>query len=295
MPAFFEVSFARSICGFDGFGTSSFCDIWQWKLDPYRCRDHMERHRDVTFRNLHPEERIPDISRKVYEVQDGFFLRQIFLLADGATLWRYVRKITGEILLSYVVNPDWSEIVLVQDHSNSSGNMAFEYLCHIFPVCGLKQNILTFHGALVEERDRGFILSAASGVGKTTHARLWRDGRDALILNGDRGVCRKVNGVWTGFGLPWSGTSGEEINRSVPVKAIVVLERAERNRAVQIQGEEAFAGVLPHMLCPVWNAELSAKAMDLLADFLEHIPVIRLQCRPDLQSVEELKRVLDTL
>ena len=113
-----------------------------------------------------------------------------------------------------------------------------------------------------------------------------------MILNGDRAVCRKIEGKWTGFGLPWSGTSGEQINRSVPIKAVVVLERKKVNRAFSISGEEALAGVLSNLQCPAWDAQLTGKAMDLLDDFLRHVPVIRLQCRPDKEAVEVLEKAL---
>ncbi|MGN0204726.1 MAG: hypothetical protein ACI4BB_09290 [Coprococcus sp.] len=170
--------------------------------------------------------------------------------------------------------------------------MAFEYLGHIIPHVLLKHDILTFHGVLMEYEGQGIIISAPSGTGKTTHARLWRDYKNALIINGDRATCRKVDGIWTGFGLPWSGTSGEQINRSVPLKALVVLERGEANEACRMAGLEAFGAVLPHVQCPVWDKELVGKAMELTDDFLREVPVIRLRCRPDVESVEVLRNIL---
>ena len=295
MPESFTVDFAKSICRFESFGSSSFCDNWQWKLDPFRCSVTDRGCYEITFRNAYSGELFSNIVKKVYEVQNGFFLHQVFSLTDGGTLWRYIRKVGGELLLSYYVNSEWSEIVLLEDHTSSSGNMAFEYLCHIFPPCGLMLDMLTFHGVLMEYEGNGLIISAPSGTGKTTHARLWRDNRHALIINGDRAVCRKVDGIWTGFGLPWSGTSGEQINRSVPIKAMVVLERSECNQAFRIGELEAFGAALPNILCPAWDADLTGKAMDLLNDFLQEIPVIRLRCRPDLESVEVLSKVLEDL
>lgn len=295
MPASFNVEFAQSICRFENYGCDSFCDNWQWKLDPFRHYVPAKEPYEVCFRNACPGETFSYIVRKIYEVQNGFFLQQIFSLADGGTLWRYSRKVGEKLLLSYYVNNEWSEIVLIEDHTSSGGNMAFEYLCHIMPSCGLALNMLTFHGVLLEHGGKGLIISAPSGTGKTTHARLWRDNKHALIINGDRAVCRKVDGIWTGFGLPWSGTSGEQINRSVPVQAMAVLERGGENRAFQIRGIDAFGSVLPNLLRPAWDAGLTGKALDLLDDFLRSIPVIRLQCRPDQESVEILSKILEEL
>lgn len=293
MSASFDVNFAGAICRFQEFGGSSFCDSWQWKLDPYRCE--RKDSPDLIIRNSNHWEGAPEILRKVSEVQDGFFLRQVFKLADQRTLWRYMRKKTGELLLSFRVSADWSEIVLVEDHTCSGGNMAFEYLCHLMPVCGLTFGMLTFHGALMEHEGEGIMISAPSGTGKTTHARLWRDQKQALILNGDRAVCRKEHGVWKGFGLPWSGTSGEQVNRSVPIKALVILSRSKENQASRIKGEKALSASLSHMLCPAWNGRLVGKSLELLDDFLKEVPVIRLSCRPDADSVEVLARALEEI
>lgn len=292
MPTSLKVSFAKAVCRFEGFGSSSFCDSWQWKLDPYRCLDKSQDYYELIFRNGSLDSEALDFSEKIYEVQDGFFLRQVFRLSKGETLWRYVRKSSGEVLLSYIVDSAWSQVTLCEDYSNTAGHMAFEYLGYIFPACGLKMDMLTFHGVLLEYKGYGLIISASSGTGKTTHARLWQDEKHALILNGDRAVCRKIEGKWTGFGLPWSGTSGEQINRSVPIKIVVVLERKEVNRAFPISGEEALAGVLSNLQWPTWDVQLTGKAMDLLDDFLRHVSVIRLQCRPDKEAVEVLEKAL---
>lgn len=295
MSASFTTELADIVCRFENYGPGTFCDSWKWKLDPYRCTYCDAGQYAVTFRNRRSEEALPDIEGKVYEMQDGFFLRRVFALSGGGTMWQYVRKKSGETMLSFAVDCKWSEIVLVEDHSVTAGQMAFEYLGHIFPACGLALDRLTFHGVLLEHNGYGLIISAPSGTGKTTHARLWRDLKRALIINGDRAACRKKDGIWTGFGIPWSGTSGEQINRSVPIKALVVLERGEENCAFQIKGQEAFGAVLPHVQCPAWDADLTGRMLGLMDDFLQNIPIIRLRCRPDGESVDVLAKAVEDL
>ena len=281
-------------CRFASLGGGPLGEPWQWKLDPYRASSDLgERGAALWVRRLPPGE-APTVPRqRLHAVHEGFFLREVWDLADGGTLWRYLRRQSGEVLLVYRVSPDWSEITLLEDHTQTGGQVAFEYLCHLFPACVLGYGLLTLHGVLMEHRNRGVILSAPSGTGKTTHARLWRDRKNALILNGDRAACRKVDGVWTGFGLPWSGTSGEQINRSVPLRAVVVLERGEENEAFPVSALDAFGAVLPQVLCPTWDAALTETAMGLLDDFLACLPVLRLRCRPDAEAADVLERALE--
>ena len=281
-------SLAGMLCQFRQYGSSSFCDSWEWKLDPYSVYD---RHQPVDLYIENADVAI-DEETALYEQQDGFFLRRISRTKEGGTLWQYLRKKNLNVLLSYHVSADWKRITLLKDHSSSCGQMAFEYLAHLLTACMLAHGLLTFHGVLMEYEGNGIIISAVSGTGKTTHARLWRDLRRALIINGDRAVCAKTAEGWTGYGLPWSGTSGEQINRSVAIRALVVLRRGETNEAHRISALEAFHQVFAHVLYPSWDKALAEKMMDLLESFLRDVPIFLLSCRPDAESVDVLHAAL---
>ena len=198
-------------------------------------------------------------------------------------------------MLCFSVDASWQTVSLMEDNTGSAGNAAFLWLTMMLPGACLKHGVLTFHGALVEYGGQAFAVCADSGVGKTTHARLWRDCKNALILNGDRAVCRETDGVWTAYGTPWSGTSGEQINRSAPLRALVVLERGGRNEAARLSLPETLPAILPHLLYPGWDRELSERAMERLDSLLCAVPVIRLRCRPDTEAVDVLCRALEAL
>ena len=279
----------------DDYNSIDYWNIWKWKLNPYETRNLTNIENKGISVGGNGRSSIPPVKILLHSEEAGFFDRRVYAIADGSTVWCYVHRKNQKIIIAYHVIPELRKIILLQDSSNTSGELALEYLGQIVPSFFLKYGIIMFHGVLMEYEGQGIIISAPSGTGKTTHARLWRDNKHALIINGDRAVCREEDGIWTGFGLPWSGTSGEQINRSVPIKAMVVLERSECNQAFRIGELEAFGAALPNILCPAWDADLTGKAMDLLNDFLQEIPVIRLQCRPDSESVEVLSKVLEDL
>lgn len=160
-------SLAGMLCQFRQYGSSSFCDSWEWKLDPYSVYD---RHQPVDLYIENADVAI-DEETVLYEQQDGFFLRRISRTKEGGTLWQYLRKKNLNVLLSYHVSADWKRITLLKDHSSSCGQMAFEYLAHLLTACMLAHGLLTFHGVLMEYEGNGIIISAASDTGKTTHAR----------------------------------------------------------------------------------------------------------------------------
>lgn len=291
----FFVQLGNCICQFQSYQEIGIPDNWKWKLDPYLIENNEDTSADLKFHLSAEDLLVREKEQKLSEDFSGFFAHQVHRALDGGTIWSYIRKRNEEVYLQYYVNQEWDQVQLLQDNTQSAGTLAFEYLGRIVPGLFLQRDFLTFHGVLLEYEGNGIILSADSGTGKTTHARLWRDTQNALIINGDRAVCQKKNGVWTGFGFPWSGTSGEQINRSVPIKAFVVLERGSRNEANRICGLEAFGAMFPHLQYPRWDREMSEKALNGLEKMLQDLPIIRLRCLPNRESVEVLKERLETL
>lgn len=211
-------------------------------------------------------------------------------LPDGWILWKQVQSDGAE--LKFAVCPAESRIVLLKDETDSCAMAALEALTFfVFPMM-LEKNIVSIHSALLEHNGQGILIAAASGVGKTTHARLWRDKKNALIINGDRASCYQKEGKWIAFGTPWCGTSGENINRQVPVKALVLLRRGEENKIVALTSMEVLTQVLGLTICPLWPG-YQEKVVNLLDTFLQDIPVVGLACRPDTAAVELLADYLE--
>lgn len=289
-----------------------FFDTWFWKIDPYKA-DFQESPLLSVFMEKTPQTCL--INQDAYKLLDeessGFLLRQVFRLPDetidqtdqdgqdsakyNGTIWQLIRQVNQEVYLRYFVSSDWKQIELLMDRTETAGQMAFEYLGQMMPSVMLANNKLTFHGVLLEYQGHGIIISADSGVGKTTHARLWRDEKNALILNGDRVTCACEDGIWYGYSLPWSGTSGEQINRRVRIDAFVKLERGQSNETEEVSMMEAFPLVWQFVQRPSWDQDLSEKALELVDDFLGKIAVIRLTCRPDFGAVQALEERLYSL
>lgn len=157
------------------------------------------------------------------------------------------------------------------------------------------KNSLVLHGVLLEWDGKGIILTAPSGTGKTTHARLWREFENALIINGDRVLIKKENNQWFAYGIPWSGSSGECINRKITLDAIVFLNRGKENIVEKVSPFKGFRKILPRIIAPKWHEEYQKLAIDLSINCIETVPLFDLYCLPDRQSVKVLKRNLSDL
>ena len=104
----------------------------------------------------------------------------------------------------------------------------------------LDYHTLMMHGAAISAHGSAFLFLAKSGVGKTTHIMKWRERLpDAYIVNGDKPF------IITGdtpmvCGSPWSGKEHICSKQIVPLKSIIMMERAEFNCIERISFADAF-------------------------------------------------------
>ena len=275
----------------------SLWSMWTWKLDAFSIKEQDGKYKTIDI-EISLDKQKHKLACNLEELKllckehTGLFCRKVYQLSHSQTLWMFTgsNEENKKTFLSYIVNAQWDKIQLLEDHTETQGQAAFEYLAQMMPGVLAKWQMLTIHSALIEYQGAAFAVCAPSGVGKTTHARLWRDAKNALILNGDRTVCEKVGGQWIAYGTPWSGTSGDQINRQAPLKAVVILNRSEENKVQKLSKMDAFRKIFPQLVYPSWNQELTGIIMDILNQLLEDIPVYCLYCRPDREAVEVLER-----
>ncbi len=131
-----------------------------------------------------------------------------------------------------------------------------------------------------------YLFSAASGVGKSTHTRLWLRafGDKVHIFNDDKPVVRLYDNEVIAYGTPFDGGSGIALNESAPLKAIVFIERAEENAIRPASSKEIIQNLYfqtAHMV--------GAKTAQAMLQNFEHLlqsPVrfYILSCNQDIEA-----------
>ena len=99
--------------------------------------------------------------------------------------------------------------------------------------------ILLLHGSAIAVDNEGFLFTAHSGTGKSTHTRLWREafGQRAIMVNDDKPFVELRSDRVFLYGSPWSGKHGLDSNVCVPLRGICLLERGQENHIVPISAE----------------------------------------------------------
>lgn len=164
-----------------------------------------------------------------------------------------------------------------------------------------------FHCSYVDVGGEAVLFSANSGGGKTTHALLWEQSGLGEMINGDRAVLEKAGYEETGVGekrhrvcrsgyivhgLPIAGSSNVFKNRSLPLRAIFMLEKAPVNEIVEISPSKRFLRVIEQITLHTWDREFVNSATDFVSDLVQNIKVKLLRCRPDEGAVQAVRQAL---
>ena len=142
-----------------------------------------------------------------------------------------------------------------------------------------------FHGSCVSVDGTGYLFTARSGTGKSTHARLWREllGERAVMVNDDKPLIRVGESSAVIYGTPWNGKHHLGSNISVPLKAVCILKRGESNRIEPLGADEAYPEMLQQAYRPM-DRDAMRKTLSLLDRLSGSVRFWRLFCNTDIEA-----------
>ena len=148
----------------------------------------------------------------------------------------------------------------------------------------LTKDVLLFHGSSLSMDGKGYIFTAPSGTGKSTHARLWRErfGERVMMVNDDKPFLKITDDGVTTYGSPWSGKHRLDTNTSVPLHAIAVIERDKENSIERMSPLDA----VPVLLQQAYREEEMEGIFPLVLKLAEMIPVYKLHCNMEPEAAQ---------
>ena len=151
--------------------------------------------------------------------------------------------------------------------------------------CLFAYDTLLFHGSVVAVDGEGYLFTAKSGTGKSTHTRLWREmlGDRAVMVNDDKPFLRLTEDAVLACGSPWNGKHGLGRNMSVPLKAVCILERGEENRIQKISAKQVLPMLVQQSNRPM-DSRWMLKYLELLDKLASGVAFYRLACNTDPQA-----------
>ena len=149
------------------------------------------------------------------------------------------------------------------------------------------RDAVMFHSSALEMEGRAYLFTAHSGVGKSTHARLWREtfGSRVTMINDDKPLLRlQPDGSWRAYGTPYGGKENIQNNISQTIGGIVLLERGAENHIERVSPRDAYVGLLVQTYHNKQQPQALLHIMDLVGS-LAQLPVYRLQCNISQEAV----------
>lgn len=157
----------------------------------------------------------------------------------------------------------------------------------------LQKGALVFHSSYIDWDGEAILFAGPSGTGKSTQADLWKEYANADIINGDRALLRKKDDIWHAYGYPCCGSSDICKNRTLPLKAIVILEKGEKNEVHELTMGQKYRALFTGSEMYLWYEKEMELVNKLVEEIIKDVRVLKLVCRPDEDAVEVLKTVLE--
>ena len=146
----------------------------------------------------------------------------------------------------------------------------------------LDYNGFIMHASVVEMDGVAYAFAAHSGVGKSTHSRLWTLAfpDKAKIINGDKPLLRYLNDTLYIYGTPWCGKEAYNHNTKAPLKAVCFIERAKENSIQKLDKNSAVKRIFNQLLMPE-SQEQANKLFDMVEILISNTDFYTLHCNMD--------------
>jgi len=146
------------------------------------------------------------------------------------------------------------------------------------------------HACGVDLNGKGLLFVGHSEAGKSTMAGILKD--DADILCDDRIIVRKVNGKFKAYGTWSHGDVPTVSGKSVPLKALLFLEKAPENRLIPLTDKnEVTKRILSCLIKPFVTTDWWEKTLVLVDQIAQDVPCYVQKFNKDKEIIGLLKKI----
>ncbi len=154
-------------------------------------------------------------------------------------------------------------------------------------------NRILMHGSAIAINGDGYIFTAISGTGKSTHTTLLRQlhGENAVMINDDKPFLFLDNGTVYVSGTPWMGKHHRGSNVMVPLKGIFFLRRSVNNELELLTPEDALTLMISQCHRPT-DPMMMMNTLDIVDQILSTVSLYDFGCNMDISAAETSSSVM---
>ena len=152
----------------------------------------------------------------------------------------------------------------------------------------VEDNIIVFHSSAVSVNNNAFLITARSGVGKSTHSKNLREyiGESFKYINDDKPLLKVNKDNVIVYSSPWNGKERRGNNIYAPLRAIIFLNRGENNSYRRILNkEEIYIKMLSQIYLPKEKSKRE-KALNIADKLLKNVNFYEINVTKDIESAK---------
>ena len=151
----------------------------------------------------------------------------------------------------------------------------------------LDYDTFLFHGSAISVDGEGYLFTAKSGTGKSTHTTIWSRllKQRFQYVNDDKPLLWVKDDQIIVCGTPWDGKHRLSSNIMVPLKALVILERGENNEITPVDPAAALPMLIQQSYRPKDPIAVT-KTLQLLQKTMKTVRIFHLKCTISGQAVK---------
>ena len=189
---------------------------------------------------------------------------------------KYCRDFLSEDKSDYLITMSEEDLKNESTNSNDGHVYVSEEISALYRKIAdllIEEDIIVFHGSSFKVNNSGFIVTARSGVGKSTHVNLLHEYlKDEFeYINDDKPLLEVVNNSLTLYSSPWNGKERRGNNIDAALKAIIFLNRGETNSYRKLENkDEIYFKLLNQIYLPKDKSKCD-KALSILDTMLRRL------------------------
>lgn len=216
----------------------------------------------------------------------GGCMHGVYVMADGG--YQYAVRDVQDVLCSRMrSNADFTECrVSLSGETWAQRNYGLNNaLMMAYAFAAACRQTLLMHASVIRWDGKGYLMTAPSGTGKSTHTRLWYDNIPGCdLMNDDNPVVRIVDGQAIVYGSPWSGKTPCYRNIQAPIGGLVRIQQRPENTIRHLSTVEAFCNLLPAMSNMKWDKRVYNGVCESIGELIRLVGMYELGCLPNAEA-----------
>lgn len=158
----------------------------------------------------------------------------------------------------------------------------------------VKFDTFPIHASALSYKGNAYLFTALSGVGKSTHAKLWKDsfGDDVVMINDDRPYIKIIGGKVYAYSHPQSGKHNIYTNTASEICTISKIVQDDRNYIRTVSKGEFF----PFMVQQTYTMDeiqITSKIIRMIKYVLYHVDIFEIHCNMDANAARTIRNQIN--